>query len=112
MLGASGPSPPERNVQPLRRKSHMPASIASGFFGSIVTDEQPVDALLPLSTSDHDLPPSLVRYRPRSFESDHSLPTTQANTTLPFFGCTRMRTMRSEFGSPMLVHVSPSSVDL
>src|SRR6266567_96581 len=24
-LGAVGPSPPERNVQPLRRKSHMPA---------------------------------------------------------------------------------------
>src|SRR5258705_8576232 len=24
-LGAVGPSPPERNVHPLRRKSHMPA---------------------------------------------------------------------------------------
>ena len=34
-LGASGPSPPERNVQPLRRKSHMPAKISFGFFGSI-----------------------------------------------------------------------------
>src|SRR5215470_6439975 len=35
-LAASGPSPPERNVQPLRRKSHIPAISASGFLGSMV----------------------------------------------------------------------------
>src|SRR5437879_4878993 len=35
-LGASGPLPPERNVHPCRRKSHIPAAIVSGFFGSIV----------------------------------------------------------------------------
>src|SRR5688572_13014900 len=46
-LGASGPSPPERNVQPLRRKSHMPAYSALGFLESIEIIEQPVDAFAP-----------------------------------------------------------------
>ena len=77
-LGAFGPSPPDRNVQPWRRKSHMPAIRTSGFFGSMVTLEQPVDGLVPLSTSDQVLPPSVVLYRPRSFESLHSLPGTHA----------------------------------
>src|SRR5712691_4159624 len=30
-LGALGPSPPERNVHPLRRKSHVPAKSVFGF---------------------------------------------------------------------------------
>src|ERR1043165_967742 len=77
-LGALGPSPPERNVQPLRRKSHMPASNTSGFLGSMVTLEQPVEALPPLSTSVQVFPPSAVLYRPRSLESLHSLPGTHA----------------------------------
>jgi hypothetical protein len=34
-LGASEPSPPERNVQPLRRKSHMPAYSVLGDDGSM-----------------------------------------------------------------------------
>src|SRR5512138_1496771 len=85
-LAALGPSPPERNVQPLRRKSHMPAIRTSGFLGSIVTLEQPVEALPPLSTSDQVLPPSAVLYRPRSLESLHSLPGTHAKTTLLDFG--------------------------
>src|SRR5688572_20171584 len=42
-LGASGPSPPDRNVHPLRRKSHMPAYSVLGFFESIEIIEQPVD---------------------------------------------------------------------
>src|SRR6185295_7720055 len=77
-LAAFGPSPPDRNVQPWRRKSHMPAISTSGFLGSIVTPEQPVDGLPPLSTSIHDLPPSVVLYSPRSVESLHSLPGTHA----------------------------------
>src|SRR5580704_14963893 len=58
-LGDSGVGPPERYVQPWRRKSHMPAKRTSGFLGSIVRPEQPVDRLLPRSTSDHVLPPSV-----------------------------------------------------
>src|SRR5438876_2267244 len=61
-LGASGPSPPERKVQPLRRKSHMPEYSTSEFCGSIVTEEQPVDRFLPLSIKLHVLPPSAVLY--------------------------------------------------
>src|SRR6478672_5755273 len=59
--GAFGPSPPERNVQPLRRKSHIPAKSTSGFLGSMVSPEHPVERLPPLSTSSHVLPPSAVR---------------------------------------------------
>src|SRR6185369_5255825 len=71
-------SPPERNVQPLRRKSHNEANSTFESFGSTLTDAQPVDRLPPLSTSSQCLPPSLVLYRPRSDESLHSLPGTQA----------------------------------
>src|SRR5574338_924452 len=46
-LGASGPSPPERKVQPLRRKSHRPAKSTFGFLASIDIIEQPVEALPP-----------------------------------------------------------------
>ena len=77
-LGASGPSPPERNVQPLRRKSHMPAMSTSEFFGSIVTEEQPVERFAPLSTSDQLRPPSVVLYSPRSALSLQSFPGTHA----------------------------------
>src|ERR1019366_9405826 len=60
-LGASGPSPPERNVQPFRRKSHMPAYSVPGDDGSMVINEQPVEAFAPASTFDQLLPPSVVR---------------------------------------------------
>src|SRR5215813_4877126 len=102
-LGALGPSPPDRNVQPLRRKSHSPAISTSGFLGSIATLEQPVEGLGPLSTWVQVLPPSVVLYRPRSFESLHSLPGTHAYTTLLDLGWTRIRTMRSDSGRPMWV---------
>src|SRR4051794_12336685 len=59
-LGASGPSPPERYVQPLRRKSHIPAKITSGLPGSRARPEQPVERFTPLSTRDQLLPPSSV----------------------------------------------------
>src|SRR5690348_11528731 len=59
-LGASGPSPPERNVQPRRRKSHMPANSVLGFCGSRDSIEHPVEPLAPLSTLVHVLPPSVV----------------------------------------------------
>src|SRR5262245_29154063 len=42
-LGASGPSPPERKVHPLRRKSHIPAKRTSGSTGSMDRLEQPVE---------------------------------------------------------------------
>src|SRR5262245_32814846 len=63
---AVGPSPPERKVQPLRRKSHKPAKRRSGFFGSIVRPEQPVDGFGPSRISFQVFPASVVLYRPRS----------------------------------------------
>src|SRR5712691_1783096 len=59
-LGASGPSPPERNVHPLRRKSHIPANSVFRLCGSIDIIEHPVDALGPFRTLVHVLPPSVV----------------------------------------------------
>src|SRR4051812_48572881 len=58
--GVVGDSPPERNVQPLRRKSHKPAKITSGLFGSRLIEAQPVERLLLFSTSAQLLPPSRV----------------------------------------------------
>src|SRR5712691_1441309 len=59
-LRAVSLSPPERNVQPRRRKSHMPAYSVPGRDGSIDSNEQPVDALAPFSTWVQVLPPSVV----------------------------------------------------
>src|SRR6267143_4195264 len=59
-LGAVSPSPPERNVQPLRRKSHKPANSVFGFLASIDIIEQPVDALGPLRTFVQLCPPLVV----------------------------------------------------
>src|SRR5438105_14313536 len=58
--GLSGPSPPERYSQPLRRKSHMQANMALGFVGSIATSVHPVERFDPFRTCFHVLPPSLV----------------------------------------------------
>src|SRR6266705_2710359 len=59
-LGAVALSPPERNVQPRRRKSHIPAYSVLGRDGSIASIEQPVEALPPFSTCAQVLPPSVV----------------------------------------------------
>src|SRR4051812_5898764 len=59
-LAASGPSPPERKLQPLRRKSHMPAKSVLGLARSRVSIEQPVEAFVALRTFVQLLPLSLV----------------------------------------------------
>src|SRR5207248_8719683 len=68
-LVASGPSPPERNVHPLRRKSHSAAKRRSGLPGSIERLEHPVERFGPRRICDHVFPPSSVLKRPRSAES-------------------------------------------
>src|SRR5438105_7528931 len=75
-LGAPGSSPPERNVHPLRRKSHIPAKSVFGFVGSIDIIEQPVDRLAPARIFVHDFPASVVLYTPRSLLSLQSFPGT------------------------------------
>src|SRR5438046_7621092 len=59
-LGAVALSPPERNVQPRLRKSHIPAYNVFAFDGSIASIEQPVDRFVPRNTLVHVLPPSVV----------------------------------------------------
>jgi hypothetical protein len=74
--------------------------------------EHPVEELLPLSASSQFLPPSVVRYSPRSAESLQSAPGTLAKTVSLFFGLTTISAIRSDFGNPALVQVSPPSLDL
>src|ERR1700722_4704389 len=88
-LGAGGPSPPERKVQPLRRKPHMPAKRTWGSAELMDIMEQPVERFAPFRILFQDLPPSVVLYTPRSSESLQSFPGTQAETVLPFFGSMR-----------------------
>src|ERR1700746_3669772 len=59
-LGAVAFSPPERNVQPLRRKSHMPANIVFGSCGFMEIIEQPVERFAPFRILFQLLPPSVV----------------------------------------------------
>src|SRR5207248_10711437 len=72
--GLSGPSPPERNVQPFRRKSHMQAKSTLGSFGSLVTHDAPVEGFAPFKIRFQVLPPSVVLYSPRSVESHKRFP--------------------------------------
>src|SRR5579864_9644071 len=65
-LAAVAFSPPERNVQPLRRKSHIPANRIFESCGSMEIMEQPVERFAPFRILFQDLPPSVVLYSPRS----------------------------------------------
>src|ERR1035438_2918740 len=62
-LGAVGPSPPERNVQPLRRKSHIPAKSTLGSWELMEIIEQPVERFAPFRILFQVFPPSVVLYR-------------------------------------------------
>src|SRR4029077_16333279 len=60
VLNSPLPGPPERNVHPWRRKSHMEASIVFGSCGFVASIAQPVDPLAPARTFFHVVPPSVV----------------------------------------------------
>src|SRR4029077_5233384 len=57
-LGAVAFSPPERKVQPFRRKSHMPAKRTLGSWELMEIIEQPVERFAPLTILFPLLPPS------------------------------------------------------
>src|SRR6266481_3287632 len=59
-LGALGFSPPELNVHPFRRKSHMPAKRTLGSCGFMEIIEQQVERFTPLRILLQLLPPSVV----------------------------------------------------
>src|SRR4029077_19501957 len=54
------PGPPERNVHPWRRKSHMEANIVFGSCGLEASMPHPVEAFVPAKTFFHVVPPSVV----------------------------------------------------
>src|SRR5262249_53596305 len=109
--GLSGPSPPERYSQPLRRKSHMHANIICGFAGSMATCVRPGKRCPLFNTSFPVCPPSFVLKGPRPAKSLQSAPDTAAKTVSLLFGLTATRAMRSDFSKPAFVQVSPASVD-
>jgi hypothetical protein len=53
-------SPPERNVQPFRRKSHIPTKRVFESRELREAIEHPVERFAPLSILAQDLPPSVV----------------------------------------------------
>src|SRR5713226_3696864 len=59
-LGAVAFCPPERKVQPFRRKSHMPAKRTLGSCGFMEIIEQPVERFVPFRILLQLLPPSVV----------------------------------------------------
>src|SRR5689334_5920879 len=59
-LGDVGLSPPERNVQPFLRKSHMPAKRTLESCELIEIMEQPVEVFGPFRILSQVLPPSVV----------------------------------------------------
>src|SRR5260370_21150952 len=73
-LGVVGLSPPERNVQPLRRKSHIPAKRLLGSCGFMEIMEQPVERFAPFKILFQVLPPSAVLSTPPSSLSLHRPP--------------------------------------
>src|SRR5258708_7701303 len=76
--GAVEFSPPDRKVQPLRRKSHMPANRVFESWELIEIIEQPVEAFVPFRILFQLLPPSVVLKTPRSTLSLHNFPGTHA----------------------------------
>src|SRR4051812_27630704 len=94
-----------------RRTDHMPANTTLGFFGSITRSDAPVLSLI-ASTCVQVLPPSFVRYTPRSLLAPKMFPMTATNTVFGFFGSMRTRPIRPDFSRPMCVQVLPASVDL
>src|ERR1700757_967027 len=59
-LGDVRLSPPDRNVQPFRRKSHMPTKRTFGSSEFMEIIEQPVDGFEPFRILSQVLPPSVV----------------------------------------------------
>src|SRR5580704_6671240 len=73
---------------------------------------QPLDRFAPAKTFCQVLPPSVVRYTPRSSLSSHRWPVAQASTSLPSLGFTRIFAMCSLSFNPTFVQFSPPSVYL
>src|SRR5467141_1263013 len=111
-LGAVEFSPPERNVHPFRRKSHMPAKRIIESRELIESIEHPVDGFTPFRILAQDFPPSLVLSTPRSLPSPQSFPGTQTYTVFVSLGSIKILDIRSDSFRPMLVQLSPPSVDL
>src|SRR5579863_10691650 len=106
------PGPPERNVQPWRRKSHIEAKMVFGSSGLMASIPQPVEAFAPARTFFQVLPPSEVLKTPRSSLSFQTRPVAQTRTLLLSFGSTRIFAICSLSFNPMLVQFSPPSLDL
>src|SRR5580700_10186279 len=106
------PGPPERNVQPCRRKSHIAAKMVFGSCLLRAIMAQPLEPFTPARTFFQVLPPSFVWKTPRSSLSSHKCPVAQTSTLLLSFGFTKILAMCSLFFRPTLVQFSPPSVDL
>ena len=105
------PGPPLFRFQVLISSCHIPANSTLGSPGSIARSAQPVFASTN-STRVQVLPPSVVRYTPRSGAGPNARPSAHAYTTSGLVGWITMRPTRPVESSPMWLQLRPASVDL
>src|SRR5574343_386644 len=97
------------SLQRLRMRFHILAYNVFGSLGSISKSLQPL-AVPSAKIRFHVLPPSVVRYTPRSGLWLHSCPPAATYTTSGLVGCITTRLMVPVFSKPICVQVLPASV--
>src|SRR3989475_5472415 len=102
------PGPPEINSQGWRTTCHIPANSTRGLPGTMTRSDTPVVSFTN-RTFCHVLPPSAVRYTPRSAFAAQAWPTAPTNTTSGFVGSITIREICPTLPRPMKDQVLPAS---
>src|SRR5207247_1681306 len=97
------PGPPEINSQGWRTTCHIPANSTRGLPGTLTRSDTPVVSFTN-RTFCHVLPPSAVRYTPRSAFAAQAWPTAPTNTTSGFVGSITIRETCPTLPTPMPDH--------
>src|SRR6185436_79063 len=87
LFHSADPGPPLLSEYGVRRRSQLAANRMFGSFGLIAMSMNPALSLTNF-TSCHVLPPSVVRYSPRSGLLRHAAPSAATNTMFGLVGCT------------------------
>src|SRR3989475_2211785 len=102
------PGPPEINSQGWRTTCHIPANSTRGLPGTMTRSDTHVVSFTN-RTFCHVLPPSAVRYTPRSAFAAQVWPTAPTNTTSGFVGSITIREICPTLPRPMKDQVLPAS---
>src|SRR6266849_2354262 len=104
------PGPPLCRCHVFTSNCHIPANTVFGSPGSIARSEQPVLASTN-STRVHVLPPSAVRYTPRSCCGPYARPRAHTSTTSGSAGWITIRAIRPVAWRPLCCQLRPPSVE-